>query len=488
MNKTIRKICIFLSISLFVSLFGILPVKAENQLPKDVTIVVDNGEARLVHGLHVYYDNNLYVSLVDMQNLLKGTPKEFDFSISEGVINIITRDIVEMTERDREISGWSEDAIVAYESKSAAMNTMYVDEVEKKYNTVLTTLGGYKDCFIHISDLCMILDLNALMENGYISINTSENMKAVNPKQLEDIGFFQSVNSILVGDATTGEIFYEYKGDEVFPIASTTKLMTYLLMEEAVQSGRISYDDLVPVSKTAVELSKSSDGLIPLTEGQMIPLRELIYAALIISSNECDHLVSESFGGDEETIVAMMNEKAAQLNMTSAEFYNCNGLPIYANDLVSAKKQNRMTSRDMFTLASYILNTYPQVKDITSTQYAHMDVLNKDLKNTNPLLFNMPEASGLKTGTTNRSGACLVASITVNDGSMDHDIVVVELGAETSADRGRITELMARYGKAVLLKQASAYEHSVEPQDEDTLSANGIIKMIVNKAMLNVGK
>ena len=94
-------------------------------------------------------------------------------------------------------------------------------------------------------------------------------------------------------------------------------------------------------------------------------------------------------------------------------------------------------------------------------QSAVLESLGREVANTNPLLRNMPEVTGMKTGTTNRAGACLVTSLTADDGIMDHDLVVVVLGAEDSAERGRVSELLAGYA-------LDAFREGVEEGEEGT--------------------
>ena len=104
-----------------------------------------------------------------------------------------------------------------------------------------------------------------------------------------------------------------------------------------------------------------------------------------------------------------------------------------------------MSAEDMFRLASYLLKVYPQITEITSLEEAVIESLGLEVRNTNPLLYNLPEVTGLKTGTTNKAGACLVTSLTADDGTMKHDLVVVVLGTEDSIERGRVSGLLARY-------------------------------------------
>ena len=141
----------------------------------------------------------------------------------------------------------------------------------------------------------------------------------------------------------------------------------------------------------------------------------------------------------------MMNQKAQELGLSQAIFFNCNGLPSYTEDFVPSKRQNSMSADDMFRLVAYLLKVYPQVKDITSLESASLETPGVEVRNTNPLLHNLPEVTGLKTGTTNKAGACLVTSLTADDGTMEHDLVVVVLGTEDSIERGRVSGLLARY-------------------------------------------
>lgn len=478
--------CICMIFSL-VLLAGIR-VHAETELPIDVYVTIDDNVPGVVHGLYVGYDYNKYLSLRDMKKAFADTAKSYELTFEDGKVIIDTTSEVDPEEdnesEDTQTNGWSQSEKEGFVNKALAMNELILNEDKKRYYTIVTKTGDKSDCYIQLTDFCMLFDVSASTDGEIIHFDTSNNMSPISPIELEKDGYFQGVNSVLVGDATTGELFYGYKEDEVFPIASTTKLMTYLLVAEALENGSLTENTMIKASEEAVALSQTSDGIIPLKLGKEYKASELIQAALIVSSNECDHMLSEYVCGSEEESVLRMNEKAIELGMSTAEFYNCNGLPVYTQTLAPAKKQNRMSSRDMFTLASYILNHYPEIKEVTSTKEITPEGIDKELKNTNPLLYNMKETTGLKTGTTNRSGACLVSSILVNDGQTDHDIVVVLLGAEGSPDRGRVSELLARYGKAVVLGEAMAVSASGEEEEMSPgVSANAILNMIVNRAM-----
>ncbi len=221
--------------------------------------------------------------------------------------------------------------------------------------------------------------------------------------------------------------------------------MTCLLAMEAVSAGELSPEDLVTVSEAVQLLSDSSDGVIPMEAGQQVTVQDLLTGALLPSSNECALCLAEAVAGSEEAFVERMNGKASELGLSRAVFFNSNGLPVYTEAPVPAKLQNRMSAEDMFRLVSYLLKVYPQITDITSQQSAVLESLGQEVRNTNPLLRNMPQVTGLKTGTTNKAGACLVTSLSADDGTMEHELVVIVLGTEDSIERGRVSGLLARY-------------------------------------------
>lgn len=475
-----------------------LTVNADSQKAENMNVQVNGEQYKTVKIITVAYDNNEFVSLKDIAAILDGTECEFDIAVTKSSINIVSERINtvfanEIKAEDEEekafeadplneVTGWTDEELAKYTSHNVGLNAIYLNNQERKYYTaIIETNDGY-DAFISFADLCMLLDINAYQdEEDNTIINTKDSLQPVNPLLLESDGFFQGVNSVLVGDATTGEIFYSYNADKIYPIASTTKLMTYLLTMDAISAGQLSYSDVVPLSPNAVALSKTSDGVIPMKNGMTMSVKELIIGALLPSSNECALALAESIDGSEENFVNHMNQKAAELSMNSATFYNPNGLPLYTDGIIPAKLQNNMTSMDMFTMVAAILNSYPEVKDITSIRKYKFADNDLEIKNTNALLYNIPEVNGLKTGTTTKSGACLVSSLTVSDGATDHDVVVVLLGAEGSQERIRVSEIMARYGIAVVKGEASAV--SAESENEigsSVKSAEGLVNLIVN--------
>ncbi len=366
---------------------------------------------------------------------------------------------------------------------SLRRNEFKVSDQDVIYYTLIMQLpSGYYDCFMMAADLAMILDVDIVVsETGILQINTQDAF-CVSPIDLEKDGYFYGVNSVLVGDATTGEVYYQYQSDMPYPIASTTKLMTCLLTMDAISEGQITLMDRVAVSDAVQALSTSSDGVIPLAAGDRITVQDLLLGTLLPSSNECALCLAESIAGSEEAFVQMMNQKAQELGLSQAVFFNSHGLPSYTEESVPAKRQNRMSAEDMFRLVSYLLKVYPQIKDITSLETAKLECIDIEVRNSNPLLLNMPEVTGLKTGTTNKAGACLVTSLTVDDGSIEHDLAVVVLGTEDSIERGRVSGLLARYALNVFNAGIEEQESAGRASDNLPAHAEAAVDWILQTA------
>lgn len=436
--------------------------EARSETPGVCQVQTDSGGVYTVKTLDYAYENNTYLSLRDMAAALGGTDKAFSLEVTRNSVSLNTGEVYSPVGGENGPWGAGDSPDV-----TLRRNEFQVNGQKAMYFTMIARLpSGKYDCFMMAADLAMILDMNlAVPGEDLLQVDTRSPL-AVSPAALEQAGYFYGVNGVLVGDATTGEVYYRYQSDRAFPIASTSKLMTCLLTMEAVSSGQISLEDSAVVSRAAQTLSATADGIIPLEAGKRIPVRELLHGALLPSSNECAFCLAELLAGSEEAFVEKMNQRAGELGLTQAVFFNSHGLPDFSEDPVPAKRQNRMSAEDMFRLVSYLLKVYPQVKDITSRKSAVLETLGREVNNSNPLLYNLPGVTGLKTGTTNKAGACLVTSLRVDDGTMEHDLVVVVLGTEDSAERGRVSGLLALYARQAFYEGAEAGDGNAghEPQ------------------------
>ncbi|MBV1757709.1 MAG: D-alanyl-D-alanine carboxypeptidase [Dethiosulfatibacter sp.] len=250
------------------------------------------------------------------------------------------------------------------------------------------------------------------------------------------------IRAAVVGDAATGEVFYQFNGDETVEIASVTKIMTYLLAREAIEEGRASFDDVVTVSKNAATTEGSALGL---AEGEEYVLETLMNAIMIASGNDAAVAIAEHIAGTEEEFIQSMHSKATQLGITTASFINPSGMPLDDDET----DQNFMSAKDLFKLSAYLLNKYPDVTDITIQKEFVMPERNFKRFATNPLLNEMEGVDGLKTGYTDKAGLCLVSTLPykdLEDSNKDRRVIAVLMGAQSHDDRIAKSKELLEYG------------------------------------------
>ncbi len=439
MNKPKRGIVFLLVFVLLLQKSTIYTQAAGKQYRMNVEIFVDGEEIGYIPAVDDSYENNLYISLKGLAYALKGTGKDFTPVVEKQKINIT------METGDPPIPFvWDEEELDNVSTASPIPHELYVNETERKYYSFIFSRGEDYDAFLTPISLAMMFDLDIKVTEDGIEIDTSAPY-SVSAEEMETSGYLQGVNALVIGDGSTGEIFYRYDEDEAVPIASTTKLMTYLVFMDAVSRGDCSLEDTVIISERAEKISNSPDGALPMEAGESVSVSELLYGMLLPSSNECALALAEHAAGSQEAFVELMNEKAEELGWENTKFYNCHGLPVYEKQLIPAKVQNHMTAEEMFELASVIMDTYPQITEFTSAKEYHSETFHKDIKNTNAVLYNVENAVGLKTGTTNKAGACLVTCVAAVKDGETHNLITVLFGAEGDANRGTVSEMAVRY-------------------------------------------
>lgn len=208
----------------------------------------------------------------------------------------------------------------------------------------------------------------------------------------------------IVGDPITKNIIYEKNADIKLYPASTTKLISLVIVFEGINNGKYSLEDTVTISPTVEAVNEGDLGYVA---GEKRPLGELLRAMAVISANDASTAVAEFVAGSESAYVNMMNEKAAALGMTNTHFVNCTGLH---------DENHYTTARDMFTLSNYAYSV-EGLLSLTSikSEVFTMSTGQKTAYNTNKLLYWYPGTDGLKTGFTTPAGRCLV-STAVKDG------------------------------------------------------------------------
>ena len=234
-------------------------------------------------------------------------------------------------------------------------------------------------------------------------------------------------------DANTGTLLAEKNAHEKMYPASITKVMTLLLVCEAIEAGTLSYDEVLICSESAAEKGGSQIWLEPNEE---MTVRDLLKAAVIYSANDACALLGEVVGGSEEGFVKLMNKKAAELGMEDTHFDNCTGLDDDTTTHLSSAYDIALMSRELIRIDF--------IKDYTTIWMDELRGGKTQLVNTNRLIRYYPGATGLKTGTTSKAGCCVSATAKRDD----LELIAVVLGAENSNDRFNGAKNLLDYGFA----------------------------------------
>lgn len=237
--------------------------------------------------------------------------------------------------------------------------------------------------------------------------------------------------SAVLMETSSGKILFEKNPHEQRPCASITKVMTMLLVCEAIDSGKLSLDDTITASAHAASMGGSD---IWLEEGETMSANDMIKATVVASANDAAVALAEHLCGSEEVFVQKMNEKANQLGMKDTVFKNCNGLD----------EDGHITSAYDVAVMSRELMKHEMIFDYTSIWLDNLRDGKTQIVNTNKLLKTYKGIKGLKTGTTNDAGCCMAASATRGDMSL----VAVVLGCNSGKERFSDAAALLDYGFA----------------------------------------
>ena len=237
-------------------------------------------------------------------------------------------------------------------------------------------------------------------------------------------------------DAATGTVLYEQDSHTALPPASVTKVMTMLLIMEAIDDGRIGWEDSVTASETAAAKGGSQ---IYLKVGETMSVSTLLKSVAVSSANDAACALAEHIAGSETAFVGMMNQRAKELGMNDTNFVNCTGL-----DDDPEAKDHKTSAYDIAVMSRELLTKHPDIKKFTTIWMDTVRDGSFGLSNTNKLVRFYSGATGLKTGYTSQAGFCLSASAE-REGM---ELIAVVLGCETSAQRFAACKSMLDHGFA----------------------------------------
>lgn len=259
-----------------------------------------------------------------------------------------------------------------------------------------------------------------------------------------------SAPSAILMDAATGTVLYECNADERLAPASVTKVMTLLLVMEALDSGKIGWDDMVTASETAAAKGGSQ---VYLEVGEQMSMDDMLKSVVVSSANDCATALAEHVAGSESAFVELMNRRAAELGMENTNFVNCTGL-----DDGEHADEHLTTARDI-ALMSRALLSHEEIRKYTTIWMDTVRNGNFGLSNTNKLVRFYEGTTGLKTGFTSGAGYCLSASAERNG----IELIAVVMHCESSSARFSSAKALLDYGFANYALVTPDAELTVEP-------------------------
>ena len=242
--------------------------------------------------------------------------------------------------------------------------------------------------------------------------------------------------SALLMEVSTGRVLFEHNPHEPLAPASVTKVMTMLLIMEALETGKISWDDSVTASESAAAKGGSQ---VYLKVGETMTVTDMLKSIAVSSANDCACAMAEHIAGSEAAFVELMNKRAGELGMNDTHFVNCTGL-----DDSEEARQHRTSAQDIALMSRELLKNHPEIKKFTTIWMDSVRGGAFGLSNTNKMIRFYDGATGLKTGFTSGAGYCLSASAQ-RDGM---ELIAVVMGAASSKDRFQSCKSMLDHGFA----------------------------------------
>lgn len=308
-------------------------------------------------------------------------------------------------------------------------------------------------------------------------------INALASNQSQVVGLDQNVKAYIIGNEENGDIYYEKDSTTPYPIASLSKLMTYLIVKEKIDEGKLSLDQEVTVGEEAAKFHSWEYSYLGLDEGEVYTIEELLQGLMVVSGNDCAYQLAVTVSDSESEFARLMNMKAGELGLDSQVYYNASGVQTESGN------QNSSSAKDLYVLSKYIIEKYPEVLEYSKVRKIEDKRREIDVNSTIPLIGEIPGVDGLKTGSTEEAGYCLVSTVDMKeiDSKDDFRTIAVLLGADQKDTRDKamsdlIYYVSRYYDKVKVLDTNVAYESlkvNTAKQGYVDLYPNQNVEMIV---------
>ena len=308
-------------------------------------------------------------------------------------------------------------------------------------------------------------------------------INALAANQSQVVGLDQNVKAYIIGNEENGDIYYEKDSSTPYPIASLSKLMTYLIVKEKIDEGKLSLDQEVTVGEEAAKFHSWEYSYLGLDEGEIYTIEELLQGLMVVSGNDCAYQLAITVSDSESEFARLMNMKAGELGLDSQVYYNASGVQTESGN------QNSSSAKDLYVLSKYIIEKYPEVLEYSKVRKIEDKRREIDVNSTIPLIGEIPGVDGLKTGSTEEAGYCLVSTVDMKeiDSKDDFRTIAVLLGADQKDTRDKamsdlIYYVSRYYDKVKVLDTNVAYDSlkvNTAKQGYVELYPNQNVEMIV---------
>lgn len=308
-------------------------------------------------------------------------------------------------------------------------------------------------------------------------------INALAANQSQVVGLDDNVRAYIIGNEENGDIYYEKNSSTPYPMASLSKLMTYLIVKEKIDEGKLSLNQEVTVDEEAAKFHSWEYSYLGLDEGEVYTIEELLQGLMVASGNDCAYQLAITVSDSESEFARLMNMKSGELGLDSQVYYNASGVQTESGN------QNSSSAKDLYVLSKYIIEKYPEVLEYSKVRKIEDKRRDIDVDSTIPLVGEIPGVDGLKTGSTEEAGYCLVSTVDMKeiDGKDDFRTIAVLLGADQKDTRDKamsdlIYYVSRYYDKVKVLDTNVAYDSlkvNTAKQGYVELYPNQNVEMIV---------